>query len=92
MIAVFIPQPRIRSGRICSYAETDAHSYFVSKNTELFLKYGCHLNGVAICFIGQKRYFLCDHHHPRVIQWYQETNPKRDLKCYSVWDFKSEWQ
>ena len=92
MIAVSIPQPRIRFGRICSYAKTEAHSYFVSKNTELFLKYGCNLNGVFICFIEEKMYFLCDSHHLRVIQWHRETNPNRDLKCHSVWDLKSEWQ
>ena len=92
MIAVSIPRPRIRSGRTCSYAETEAHRYFVAQNTELFLKYGCNINGVVICFIGEKKYFLCDHHHHRVIQWHQERNPDRDLKCQSVWDFKSEWQ
>jgi hypothetical protein len=90
MIAVFIPQPRIRSGRICSYAETEAHSYFVP-NAELFQD-ECNLNGIIICFIGEKMYFLCDHHHIRIIQWHRETNPDRDLKCQSVWDLKSEWQ
>src|SRR5215216_819275 len=81
MIAVSTPQPRIRSGRICSYAETEAYRYFVSENTELFLKYGCNLNGAVICFIGEEMYFLCDHHHLRVIQWHRETSPDRDLKC-----------
>ena len=92
MIAIFLPQPRIRPSRICSYAETEAHRYFVSRNTELFLRYGCSLNGVFICFIGEKMCFLCDHHHLRVTQWHQETNPDTDLKCHSVWDLKSEWQ
>ena len=92
MIAVFRPQPRIHPSRICSYAETEAHRYFVSRNSELFLRYGCNLNGVVICFIEENMYFLCDHHHKRVIQWHHETNPDRDLKCHSVWDLKSEWQ
>jgi hypothetical protein len=92
MIAVSQPRPRIRTSRICSYAETEAHIYFVSRNTELFLRYGCSLNGVFVCFIEEIMYPLCDHHHSRVIQWHRETNPARDLKCHSVWDFKSEWQ
>jgi hypothetical protein len=91
MIAVFQPQRRTRHSRLCSYAETEAHRYFVSRNTELFLRYGCSLNGVFVCSIGEKMYPLCDHHHLRVIQWHQETNPNRDLKCQSIWDFKYVW-
>ena len=92
MIAVFLPkpQPQSRPSRICSYAETEAHKYFVAKKRELYLKFGCNLNGLFVCLIGVSMHSLCYHHHQRVKQWHQETNPDRDLKCYSVWDFKWE--
>src|SRR5215212_5442976 len=70
----------------CSYSETSAHKYFVSKETELYLKYGCSLNGLVVCFIGEDMFPLCDHHHQRVIQWHQETDPDTHIECRSVWD------
>jgi|Tabmets5t2r1_1033131.scaffolds.fasta_scaffold236069_1 hypothetical protein len=75
---------------ICLYAETEAHKYFVSKNTEYYLKYGCNLDGLVLCFIGEDTYPLCYHHHQRVIQWHQETNTNVHLSCNSVWDIKWE--
>ena len=74
--------------RICSYAETLAHKYFESKKAELYLEYGCNLSGLVVCFIGENMYPLCYHHHQRVGQWHQETNPDIDLKCHSVWGFQ----
>jgi hypothetical protein len=41
---------------ICLYAETEALKYFVSKNTEYYLKYGCNLDGLVLCFIGEDTY------------------------------------
>jgi hypothetical protein len=93
MIAVSLPKPQPQSrpsSRVCSYAETEAHKYFVAKNTELFLRYGCNLDGLVVCLIGEKMHPLCYHHHQSVKQWHQETNPDRDLKCHSVWDFNWE--
>jgi uncharacterized protein (TIGR02271 family) len=72
----------------CSYSETSAHKYFVSKETELYLKYGCSLNGLIVCFIGENMFPLCYHHHQRVIQWHQETDPDTRMECRSVWDIK----
>ena len=84
MVALFIPQPHTPS-RICSYSKTVAHQYFVDRKTELYLKYGCNLDGLLVCWIGQDMYFLC-YHHQRVIQWNEETNPDTHLTCHSVWD------
>jgi uncharacterized protein (TIGR02271 family) len=74
----------------CSYSETSAHKYFVSKETELYLKYGCNLKGLVVCFIGENMFPLCYHHHQRVIQWHQETDPDTHMECRSVWDIKQE--
>ena len=86
MVAVFIPQPSNPTSRTCSYSKTAAHQYFVSRKTELYLKYGCNLDGLLVCWIGKDMYFLCYHHHQGVIQWNEETNPNTDLRCHSVWD------
>jgi uncharacterized protein (TIGR02271 family) len=72
----------------CFYSETSAHKYFVSKETELYLKYRCSLNGLVVCFIGENMYPLCEHHHQRVIQWHQEIDPDTRMECRSVWDIK----
>jgi hypothetical protein len=77
---------------ICQYAETEAHKYFVSKETELYLKYGCNLNGLVVCFIRENMFPLCYHHHHRVIQWHQETNPDTNMECRSIWDINWEQQ
>jgi hypothetical protein len=75
---------------ICLYAETEAHKYFGSKNTEYYLMYGCNLDGLVLGFIGEDTYPLCYHHHQRVIQWHQETSTNVDLSSNSVWDIKWE--
>jgi hypothetical protein len=82
------PAPR----PLCQYSETEGHKYFVSKQTELYLKYGCNLNGLVVCFIGEKMFPLCYHHHQRVIQWHEETEPNRKMECRSVWDINWEEQ
>lgn len=74
----------------CRYSETEAHKYFVSKGTELYLKYGCNLNGLIVCFIGEKMFPLCYQHHQAVIQWHGEKEANRKMECRSVWDFKWE--
>lgn len=71
----------------CRYSETEAHKYFVSKGTELDLKYGCNLNGLVVCFIGEKMFPLCYQHHQAVIQWHGEKEANRKMECRSVWDF-----
>jgi hypothetical protein len=68
----------------------EAHKYFVSKGTELYLKYGCNLNGLVVCFIDEKMFPLCYQHHQAVIQWHEETEPNEKMECRSVWDFKWE--
>lgn len=68
----------------------EAHKYFVSKGTELYLKYGCNLNGLVVCFIGGKMFPLCYQHRQAVIQWYKETEPNGKMECRSVWDFNWE--
>ena len=85
-----IPQPQSVRSRLCSYSKTVAHQYFVSRKTELYLKYGCSINGILECWIGEGMYPLCYHHHQRVVQWNKETNPDTDLKCHSVWD--KDWK
>jgi hypothetical protein len=90
MVAEFIPQPQSVRSRLCSYSKTAAHQYFVSRKTELYLKYGCSINGILECWIGEGMYPLCYHHHQRVVQWNKETNPDTDLKCHSVWDI--DWK
>jgi len=77
---------------ICQYSEIEAHKYFVSKETELYLKYGCNLNGLVVCFIRENMFPLCYHHHQRVIQWHQETNPDTNMECRSIWDINWEQQ
>jgi hypothetical protein len=57
---------------------------------KLNLKYGCSLNGLVVCFIGEDMFPLCDHHHQRVIQWHQEIDPDTHMECRSVWDIKWE--
>ena len=90
MVAELIPQPQSVRSRLCSYSKTAAHQYFVSRKTELYLKYGCNLDGLLVCWIGKAMYFLCYHHHQRVIQWNEETDPNTDLTCHSVWDINWE--
>ena len=84
MVAELIPQPQSVRSRLCSCSKTAAHQYFVSRKTELYLKYGCNINGILECRIGEGMYPLCYHHHQRVVQWNKETNPDTDLKCHSV--------
>ena len=87
MVAIFTtPQQQTSPSCICSYSMTAAHQYFVSRKTELYLKYGCSINGILACRIGEDMYPLCYHHHQRVVQWNRETDPDTDLKCHSIWD------
>ena len=90
MVAGFIPQPQSVLSRLCSYSKTAAHQYFVSRKTELYLKYGCSIDGILVCWIGEGMYPLCYHHHQRVVQWNKEINPDTDLKCQSIWDI--DWK
>jgi hypothetical protein len=75
---------------VCQYSETEAHKYFVAKNTELYLRYGCSSKSEMMCVIKERMYYICMVHQKRLIQWYQETNPRLDLKCNSVWDLHRE--
>ena len=56
MVAELIPQPQSVRSRLCSYSKTAAHQYFVSRKTELYLKYGCSINGILECWIGEGMY------------------------------------
>ena len=51
----------------CSYSDTSAHKYFVSRENELYLKYGCNLNGLVVRLIGEDMFPLCERHHLGVI-------------------------
>ena len=75
---------------VCQYSETEAHRYFVSHGTELYLKYGCGTPSEMICRAGDTMCYACLNHRYRIGRWQQETYPHLDIKWNSVWDLYNE--
>jgi hypothetical protein len=75
---------------VCQYSVTEAHKYFVSHGTELYLKYGCGTPSEMICWAKDAMCYVCLNHRYRIDEWQQETYPHLDIKWNSVWDLHNE--
>jgi hypothetical protein len=74
----------------CQYSDTEAHRYYVSRGTELFLKYGCGTMSEMVCRARDYMCYVCLNHHYRIDQWQQETYLSLKVKWNSVWDLHNE--
>ena len=75
---------------VCQYSQTEAHKYFVSRDTELYLIYGCGIPSEMVCRTRDYMCYVCLNHRNRINQWQQETYPRLDIKWNSVWDLHNE--